>query len=93
MARVIYSSLLGAILGGLILAMVAGFGTDAAVTVPMPQANGGVHNETISVGGIVSKLAIIFGVCTGAMVGALAGAAGSRESLAESAGKRQRGFQ
>ena len=90
MARVIYSSLLGAILGGLILAMVAGFGTDAAVTVPMPQANGGVHNETISVGGIVSKLAIIFGVCTGAMVGALAGAASSREAIADSQGKGRR---
>jgi hypothetical protein len=91
MARVIYSSLLGAILGGLILAMVANFGSDAAVTVPMPQANGGTHNETISVGGIVSKLAIIFGVCTGAMVGALAGAAGCREALPDASAKKSHG--
>ena len=90
MARVIYGSLLGAILGGVILSIVAGLGAEAAVTVPMPQANGGVKNEIISVAGIVSKLAIIFGVCTGAMVGALVGAASARESLADQAGKRQR---
>jgi len=90
MARVLYSSILGAILGGVVLAMVANFGAEAAVTVPMPQANGGTHNETISLAGIVSKLAVILGVCTGALVGALAGAAGSREALAESPGKRPR---
>ncbi len=66
MARAVYCSLLGAILGGLILAMVASFGAEAAVMVPMAQANGMVTNEAISVAGIVSKLAIIFKVCTGA---------------------------
>jgi hypothetical protein len=90
MAKVVTSSAFGAILGGVILAMVANAGSEAAVIVPMPQANGSVRNETISVGSIVSKLAIIVGVCTGALVGALAGAAGSREALAESPGKRQR---
>jgi len=81
MIRVVSASLLGAILGGVVLAIVASVGSDPAVTIPIPQANGGVRQETISLASVVSKVAVILGVCTGALVGGLAGAAASREAL------------
>ncbi len=82
MSRVIIAALLGAILGGVVLAAVAAVGPEPAVTIPMPQGNG---RESISLASIVSKLAIILGACTGALVGALAGAAASREAMGGSA--------
>jgi len=81
MMRVIGGSLLGAILGGVVLAVVAMVGPDPAVTIPIPQANGTVRPETISLASLVSKIAVILGVCSGALVGGLAGAAASREAL------------
>ena len=90
MTRVIGASLLGALLGGVVLAIVAAVGPDPAVTIPIPQANGTVRPETISLASIISKIAIILGVCTGALVGGLAGAASSRETPG-SAGRRSGG--
>ena len=84
MVRVLGGSVLGAMVGAAVLAAVVGFGAEPAVTIPMPQANGGVHPETISLANIVSKLAIVLGVCTGALVGAMAGLAASRETLVDS---------
>jgi hypothetical protein len=81
MTRVVGASLVGAILGGVVLAVVAAVGPNPAVTIPIPQANGTVRPETISLASIVSKIAVILGVCTGALVGGLAGAAASREAL------------
>jgi hypothetical protein len=84
MARVIYSSILGAIAGGVILAIVAGTGSAAVVSVPIPLASGAVSHEDISLANIISKIAVILGVCTGALAGALAGAAAGRTSRTES---------
>jgi hypothetical protein len=84
MTRVVGAALLGAILGGVVLAVVAAVGPDPAVTIPIPQANGTVRPETISLASIVYKIAVILGVCTGALVGGLAGAAARREALGES---------
>src|SRR5207245_1589553 len=78
MTRVVGASLLGAILGGVVLAVVAAVGSDPAITIPLPQANGQIRPEIISLGSIVSKVAVMLGVCTGALVGGLAGAAASR---------------
>src|SRR5258707_1371809 len=75
MTRVVGASILGALVGGVLLAIVAAIGPDPAVTIPIPQANGTVRPETISLASIVSRIAIILGVCTGALVGGLAGAA------------------
>ena len=84
MIRVIGAALLGAIVGGALLAAVAAVGPDPAVTIPIPQANGTTRPETISLASIVAKLAVILGVCTGALVGALAGAAASADALSNS---------
>ena len=83
MIRVLGGAAIGAIVGGAILAAVAAFGADPAVTIPMPQTNGGVRPETISLASIVSKVAVVLGVCTGALVGALAGLAAAREARAD----------
>lgn len=80
MTRVVGAALLGAILGGLVLAVVAAVGPDPAVTIPIPHANGTARPETISLASIISKLAVILGVCTGALVGGLAGAVASRQT-------------
>jgi hypothetical protein len=85
MNRVVGAALLGAILGGVVLAVVAAVGPDPTVTIPISQANGGARAETISLASIVSKIAVILGVCTGALVGSLAGTAASREALGGSA--------
>jgi hypothetical protein len=93
MLRVLGGSALGAIIGAAVLAAVASFGAEPAITIPLPQASGGVHPETISLASVVGKLAVILGVCTGALVGALAGVAATREALpgpASSAGRVKR---
>jgi hypothetical protein len=84
MARVIYCAILGAIAGGVILAIVASTGSEAVVSVPIPLASGAVSHEDISLASIISKIAVILGVCTGALAGALAGAAGGRTAHTES---------
>ncbi len=90
MGRVVIGALVGAVFGGSALAMVAAMGSEPAVTIPIPQANGAVHPEIISLASIVSKLALILGVCTGALVGALAGVAANREALGTSASAASR---
>jgi hypothetical protein len=87
MVRVIGGAVLGAIVGGVVLAVVATVGAEPAVTVPMPQANGGVRNEVISLASVVTKVAVILGVCTGAMIGGLAGAAAARDGPAQPVGR------
>jgi hypothetical protein len=83
MARVIYCCLLGAICGGVILAVVANSGAAAAVSIPIPQASGAISHEEISLASIISKIAVVLGVCTGALTGALAGLAASRSLAAD----------
>jgi hypothetical protein len=75
--RVVYSAILGAVIGGATLAIVASAGADPVVVVPVPQLSGGVKNEHINLSSVISKIAIVLGVCTGALVGARAGAIGS----------------
>jgi hypothetical protein len=54
-------------------------------TIPIPQANGTVHSETIILASIVGKVAGVLGVCTGALVGALAGTVAGRAENSGSA--------
>jgi hypothetical protein len=87
MVRVVSASLIGAVIGALVLMTVAGIGADPAVTIPIPQGNGTARPETISLASVVSKVAVILGICTGALVGALAGSV--RESGAASSSRSQ----
>jgi hypothetical protein len=90
MVRVVLGAIIGAIVGAMVLMVVAGIGADPAITISMPQGNGSSRPETISLASVVSKVAIILGLCTGALVGALAGVAADRESSATSASTRAR---
>jgi hypothetical protein len=90
MMRVIGGSVLGAILGGAVLAAVAAFGAEPVVSIPIPHANGSVRPETISLASIVGKIAVVLGVCSGAVVGALAGVAAAREASGGSASSTAR---
>jgi hypothetical protein len=90
MFRVLGGAALGAILGGAVLAAVAAVGAEPAVTIPIPHANGTVRPEIISLASVVSKFAVIMGVCTGALIGALAGSAASREAVGGSAASANR---
>jgi hypothetical protein len=83
MARVICCSILGAIVAGVILAIVASSGSPLVVSVPIPLASGAISHQDISLASIISKIAVILGVCTGALTGALAGVAGGRTPHAE----------
>jgi hypothetical protein len=90
MVRVVGGSILGAIVGAAVLAGVAALGAEPVVTIPIPQANGTVHPETISLASIVGKVAVVLGVCTGALVGALAGTAAGRETTSGPASSANR---
>ena len=76
MGKVALSALVGAIVGGVILVLVAKMGGPAVIQVgtaaSVPQA--------VNLDGIVFKLALLLGVSTGALVGALAGVAANRAS-------------
>jgi hypothetical protein len=78
MAKVVLAALLGAIVGGFGLTLLVKAGPAPVISVPMPQPGAGPTPVAVDLSGIVSKLALIAGVCSGSLIGALAGLAGSR---------------
>jgi hypothetical protein len=78
MAKVIVSALAGAIVGAVVLVVIAKMGGQASVSVSLPQPSGAMGTQEISLQGIITKLALIMGFSAGAIAGSLAGSAAKR---------------
>ena len=73
MAKILICSLGGAIVGGFLLFVVAQVGEAPVVYFPVHKPGTTGMQDVINYQAIVSKFAIIMGVCTGGVVGAIAG--------------------
>ena len=75
MVKVLACAAVGAIVGGVLLFVVSQIGEDAVVFYPIHQAGTLGKQDAINYGAIVTRFALIMGVCAGAIVGAIAGLA------------------
>ena len=75
MIKVTVCSLAGALIGGLLLFTVAQIGESPVVYYPVHEPGKIGFNDAINYARLVSRFAVIMGSCSGAIVGAIAGAA------------------
>jgi hypothetical protein len=78
MIRVIVCALVGAVIGGVLLLLVSRIGEQPVVWYPVHQPGTSGLQDAVDYSRLVDKFAAVLGVCSGAIVGSIAGAVAVR---------------